>query len=82
MSKKVRKEAKPHGENPPLRKDKAQKFEQHVFNMSFFSLEWAEWTASGEILWWGNHELCDHALECRICKKEEEQLLVSHHMMK
>ena len=24
MSKKVRKEAKPHGENPPSRKDKAQ----------------------------------------------------------
>ena len=26
MSRKVRKEEKPHGENPPLRKDKAQNF--------------------------------------------------------
>ena len=26
MSRKVRKEAKPHGENPPSRKEKAQKF--------------------------------------------------------
>ena len=34
MSRKVRKEAKPHGENPPSRKDKAQNFEiclQHIF---------------------------------------------------
>ena len=35
MSRKVRKETKPHGENPPSRKDKAQNFEiiclQHVF---------------------------------------------------
>ena len=34
MSRKVRKEAKPHGENPPSRKDKAQNFEitclQHI----------------------------------------------------
>ena len=27
MSRKIRKEAKPHGENPPSRKDKAQNFE-------------------------------------------------------
>ena len=27
MSRKVRKEAKPYGENPPSRKDEAQKFE-------------------------------------------------------
>ena len=39
MFRKVRKEAKPHGENPLSIKEKAQKFEQHVFNMSFFSLE-------------------------------------------
>ena len=34
MSRKVRKEAKPHGENPPSRKDKTQNFEliclQHI----------------------------------------------------
>ena len=35
MSKKVKKEAKPHRENPPSRNDKAQNFEiiclQHIF---------------------------------------------------
>ena len=30
MSKKLRKEAKPHGENPPSRKDKAQNFENNM----------------------------------------------------
>ena len=39
MSRKVRKEAKPHGENPPSRMEKGTKFEQHVFNMYLSSLE-------------------------------------------
>ena len=34
---KLRKEAKPHGENPPSRKEKAQNL-KHVFNMSLSSL--------------------------------------------
>ena len=38
MSRKVRKEAKPHGENPPSRKEKEQ-YEQHVFIIYFSSLE-------------------------------------------
>ena len=62
MSIKVRKEAKLHGENSHSRKDKAQKFEQHVFNISLSSLEWVEWTDLGEILWWISCELHDHAL--------------------
>ena len=71
---KLKKDAKPHGENPPSRKDKEQNL-KYVFNMSLSSLEWVEWTASSEILWWRNHELQDHALECRINKNEEERLL-------
>ena len=39
MSRKVRKEAKPHGENPPLGNEKEQQFAKHVFNMSLYSLE-------------------------------------------
>ena len=81
MSKKVRKEEKTHGENPPSRKDKAQNL-KYVFSMSLSSLQWVEWTDSDEILWRRSHELHDHALECRICKKEEERLLLSHHLMK
>ena len=50
MYRKVRKEAKLHGENSHSRKDKAQKFEQRVFNVSLSSLEWSEWTAYGERL--------------------------------
>ena len=38
MSRNVRKEAKPHGENTPSRKDKAQN-KKHVFIMYFYSLE-------------------------------------------
>ena len=37
MSRKVRKEAKPHGENPPSRKDKAQNL-KYVFKISSSSL--------------------------------------------
>ena len=50
MSRDVRIEAKPYDENPSSRKEKEWKFEQHVFNMSLSSLEWAEWVVSGEIL--------------------------------
>ena len=37
MSRKVRKEAKPHGENPPSRKDKAQNL-KYIFNIYLSSL--------------------------------------------
>ena len=77
----MRKVAKPHGENPPSRNIKAQNL-KYVLNIYLYTLEWVEWTASGEILWWINHELYDHALECKICEKEEERLLVSHQLMK
>ena len=82
MSKKVRKEEKPHGENPPSRKEKEQKIEQNAFNIYLYSLEWAEWNTSVKIIWWRICELHDHALQCRICKKEEESLLVDNHTMK
>ena len=54
----------------------------YVFNISLSSLESAEWTSSGWKTCWRNHELHDHVLECRTCKKDEERLLVSHHLMK
>ena len=38
MSRKVRKEAKPHGENPPSRKDKAQKLNNMSSIMYLYSL--------------------------------------------
>ena len=40
MSRKVRKEAKPNGENPPSRNDKAHNFEvclQHIFIFTLMS---------------------------------------------
>ena len=46
MSRKVRKEEKPHGENPSSRKEKG-KIEKHVFIIYFSSLEWVnDWTTS------------------------------------
>ena len=82
MSRKVRKEAKLHGENPPSRNDKENNLNRMSSIDLLSSFEWAEWIASGEILWWKSRELHDDALECRICKKEEERLLVAHHLMK
>ena len=38
MSKKMRKEARPHGENPPSIKEK-EKYEKHVFIIYLSSLE-------------------------------------------
>ena len=38
MSKELRKEVKPHGENPPSRKEKEQKL-KYVFIVSLYSLE-------------------------------------------
>ena len=37
MSRKVRKEAKPHGKNPPSRKDKEEKL-KYIFNIYLSSL--------------------------------------------
>ena len=42
MSRKVRKEAKPHGENPPSGKDEEQ-YEQHVFIFPFLREEIPTW---------------------------------------